>query len=407
MKYHANVVKFFIFCFLINLHLWIPIWIIFLQDRGMSYVQIGVLDSIVLVIMTIMEIFTGAVADKYGRKTSMLIGTLLFSLGMLGLVTQVLSPIFILGFIIWGTSFTFISGADMAFLYDSLKAENKEDKYNKLMGRYLFIVQGSQLLASLLGGYIASLDMTYNFIITSVISLVAFVVALTFNEPPQSNEGSSNDEKSYFQTVIQGLRIFIYNSKIRYIVILGALLIVMPVLLTLVVIQPYAIHVGYSVANLGLIIVCVRIAGMIGSLTSNWFSRKYNHWSLISIVLLVIMICYALIWIYPMLVTIVPFAIISFVASLVRPVMSDLLNKSISGNQRATILSIQSLLFTLFLTILEPLIFILGEKSGLPMAVGLSGIFLVTLSLILIKLWRSSEIVFLKKEKEYPEIKTR
>jgi len=56
---------------------------------------------------------------------------------------------------------------------------------------------------------------------------------------------------------------------------------------------------------------------------------------------------------------------IALVAGLMRPVLSALLNARIPSAQRATILSLQSLIWTLMLAVLEPSIFTLAAKTRL------------------------------------------
>ena len=46
------------------------IWLLYLASRGMSLVQIGILESIFHITSMLCEVPTGYIADRYGRKTS-------------------------------------------------------------------------------------------------------------------------------------------------------------------------------------------------------------------------------------------------------------------------------------------------------------------------------------------------
>jgi len=128
--YRGNIWRFFVVQGLIHFLLWIPIWVVFLQDKGVSLTQIGVLESVAWVLSAGLEVPSGAIADRWGRKASMAIGTFLYSMAMLLILADALSPMFLLGYALWNTSFAFISGADTAFLYDSLKADGRASLRN-------------------------------------------------------------------------------------------------------------------------------------------------------------------------------------------------------------------------------------------------------------------------------------
>ena len=97
--------------------LWVPIWVVFLQRKGLSLTQIGILESIAWILTAALEVPTGLIADRWGRKASIAIGTLLYSVAMFLILTPALTPSFILGYVLWNSSMAFVSGADSALLY--------------------------------------------------------------------------------------------------------------------------------------------------------------------------------------------------------------------------------------------------------------------------------------------------
>ncbi len=144
-SFDRNVPRYYLFSGLTSSMFWLPIWIIFLQDRGLSLGQIGMLEVVALIVGAVMEVPTGVVADTYGRKVSLTIGAFLNGLALLALLTGVLSPVFLIGYILWNVSYTFFSGAGEALLYDSLKlagrdAEVKSRKFCKCPPRSVVIL---------------------------------------------------------------------------------------------------------------------------------------------------------------------------------------------------------------------------------------------------------------------------
>jgi len=184
----GNVWRLFTAQALLMFILWVPIWVVFLQRKGLSLSEIGLLEAGAWVLTAAVEIPTGAIADRWGRKTSIALGSLAYSIAMFLILADALSPAFLLGYALWNSSFAFVSGADSALLYDSLKADGRASEAAKQSGRYAAIEQGSQGIAALLGAALATVDITLCFTICGVLGLVATALVLSVKEPPQFSE---------------------------------------------------------------------------------------------------------------------------------------------------------------------------------------------------------------------------
>src|SRR5258708_40346663 len=74
--------------------LWVPIWVVFLQRKGLSLTQIGILEAIAWILAAACEVPTGLIADRWGRKASIAIGTFLYGVQIFLIPTPALSPPF-------------------------------------------------------------------------------------------------------------------------------------------------------------------------------------------------------------------------------------------------------------------------------------------------------------------------
>ena len=79
------------------------------------------------------------------------------------------------------------------------------------------------------------------------------------------------------------------------------------------------------------------------------------------------------------------FAIMNYANSLLYPIQSNSLNKLIPSGQRATILSIDSMLFSMFMVLLFPLSGLLADKLNLNYTFFGLGILQITLMIILLR----------------------
>ena len=81
--------------------------------------------------------------------------------------------------------------------------------------------------------------------------------------------------------------------------------------------------------------------------------------------------------------------VISFVTAALRPILLNRIQSQVSDDIRATMLSMQSLMFTFLLAISEPILGIVADHNGMPTAyVGLAG---GLGFLVLLLFWKSRE----------------
>src|SRR5262245_13884897 len=83
----SNIPRYFAYTALkgFGFGLFLAVWVIYLQQqRGLSLSQAALIDVTFFVAAAFAEVPTGIVADRFGRKTSMVAGAALMSLGVLG-----------------------------------------------------------------------------------------------------------------------------------------------------------------------------------------------------------------------------------------------------------------------------------------------------------------------------------
>ncbi len=78
---------------------------------------------------------TGVVADKLGRKVSIAIGFLLITAGAIIYTSYPDFWIFVLAESLFGTGISFLSGAEEAFVYDTLKEIGREKESKRVFIR--------------------------------------------------------------------------------------------------------------------------------------------------------------------------------------------------------------------------------------------------------------------------------
>jgi len=372
--YQRNVPRYYLFSLLTSSMFWVGIWIIFLQDRGVSLSQIGMLEVVALFIGAVMEIPTGVVADTYGRKVSLAMGAFLNALAMLAMLTGALSPIFLVGYLLWNTSYAFLSGAGEALLYDSLTADGRGEMFAEVNGRNMAIIQAASGVAGLLGGFIAAWDMRACFVLTAGLYILAGIVALSMNEPPQ---GEADAPKTSFRDNLRiGVGIAVHQPVVRYVILYGSMLSLFSLLVIGFLVQPYAEEVGLPVWTMGGILLLTSGGSMIGAWLSGRADRRLGRGRLLMVVPATVVGLQLLLWLAAAPAAIGLVAIISLATALSQPILSAMLNDAIPSAQRATVISLQSLLFSLAASPIQIALLAIATRTSAALAIGVSGVML-------------------------------
>jgi len=389
-SYRGNIWRLFAVQALLRFILWVPIWVVFLQRKGLSLTQVGLLEGVAWTITAFLEVPTGAIADRWGRKASIAVGASLYGLAMFLILAEALSPAFLLGYALWNSSTAFVSGADSALLYDSLKADGRAAQAAKQSGRYAAINQASQGIASLVGAAIATIDINLCFSICGFLALAAAALVLTIHEPPRTTE-DGEEYLGYWRNLKTAVRIAARRPVVRALVLLSATIATVPLVVYYVLLQPYSVGVGLPLAALGIVVIGVQLSTVVASWLAHRTEDHVRLASVVAVALVVFIAATALLAALPSIPSLALMLAVALVPALLSPLLSARLNHLIPSGQRATILSLGAPLFELGLAIAMPLMLAFADRFGAPAAIGLSSVAFGVTAVPLMFVWRVAE----------------
>lgn len=389
MAFEGNVWKSFVYRFLMNFQLWWPIWVVYLQkERGLSLTRITLLDVPFFLLVVVAEIPTGAIADRFGRRISLMLGSLMFSVAVFVFGIAESYPVILISYTAWGLGLTFQSGADAAILYDSLKAIDREEDFQKINSRLWAMTSAAVLVAILIGAPIAAATSFSTVIVASAaISLFAVPVALSMHEP-RAEPGSEHEH--YFQTVANGIRDAWRQPALRYIIIFSGLLNA-ATFAPLIFVQPFLSEHNVGTGDLGLWQAPVRGAGVVAALLVHQFvSRAGQRIAFFSMPIAIAVAMFSLagidsLWTYAV------FLGVGMVAGMQNPVLATYVNRRIPSERRATMLSVQSLIASFLLAGMEPLSGVLADAYGLQGMFLAIGVLIAVFGGAVLYLWNRAE----------------
>jgi MFS family permease len=155
---------------------------IFLLDAGLTNLEAFAANAFFTAGMVLFEVPTGIVADTVGRRASYLLGTLTLagSTVLYVLLWQVEASFWLWALVsmLLGLGFTFFSGAVEAWLVDALTATGFTGEMETVFGRGQMVGGAAMLTGSVAGGVLAQeTSLGVPFVLRAVILIVMFAVA--------------------------------------------------------------------------------------------------------------------------------------------------------------------------------------------------------------------------------------
>jgi MFS family permease len=389
MAYESNIWKSYLYRFLMEFQLWWPIWVIYLQrERGLSLTQIALLDTPFFLLMVLAEVPTGAIADRFGRRWSLMLGSSLFAVAVFVFAIADSYPVILLSYGAWGLGLTFQNGADVALLFDSLKAVGREGEFQKINSRLTALRSLSVLLAILIGAPIAEAT-SYSFpiMLSAMIALLAVPVALSMHEAKREVHDAS---ERYLQTLVSGIRDAWRHAALRYVILFSGI-IWMATFTPLIFQQPFLHRHGVGTGDLGLWQAPIRGAGIVAALLAYQFvARMGQRGAFFALPVLLIVANLALAgvdhgW------AAAGFLGTGLVAGLNPPMIATYINHRIPSERRATILSVQSVVASGILAICEPIGGIIADQFGLRAVFLVFAVITAATAFPLLFLWTRAE----------------
>ncbi|QLG28646.1 MFS transporter [Halorarum halophilum] len=196
----GSILKYYLYKSTKAVEFYRPIMYLFFLAQGLSFTQIAILEALYNLTTLFGEIPTGYIGDRVGRRNSLLIGTSLISLTLLGIgLSNSFLPLAGL-YVCWSLGYNFRSGSEDAWLYDTLTDDLSEDEFAHVRGRGESAALAVGVVAAILGGYLGSIDLSYPWFVAAGVTSLGVVVLLTLDEP-ETYKDTATDELSLRRTV--------------------------------------------------------------------------------------------------------------------------------------------------------------------------------------------------------------
>ena len=154
-----------------------PIWAVFLLSRGLSLTQFGIVEAALHVGMLIAQVPTGALADALGRRRLLVAAGFFTAIAELGYVYAPGFALICVAGGIHGVAFALRTGADEAYLFDSLAHDDAQAQFPRMLGGLWAVFQFAGAISFMAGGLIATYSQPLAFWLTATCALAASAIA--------------------------------------------------------------------------------------------------------------------------------------------------------------------------------------------------------------------------------------
>ena len=212
LKKSHNARVFLLLKFIANMWFVEAVWY-FYWGRFLSYSQVGLAFSWLVVVGLLAEIPTGYFADKFGRKASVILGNFLLGAGGVIMASSQNGWYLIAGTTIMSIGRAFISGALEALVYDDLKRIKLAHAYDGLVAFGIQVAFVGFLFAVPLGGFLYTSWFRLPNILEAVAACLAIVISFSLREV-----ASKVDNKEKTENILIGFRELLLPNLRPYIV---------------------------------------------------------------------------------------------------------------------------------------------------------------------------------------------
>lgn len=341
-------------------------WVAILAARGYSLVEIGLAETVFHITSLILEIPSGVLADVFGRKTMLVVSSIMRMIGNIIMIASCNLFMVCISIAFYAMSYNFSSGSGDALAYDSLKTENKEAYYEKYASNQLLIYRLCNGLSTLCAGFALFIGYKAAYGTDIIMGIIQIRILISLCEVGLQHNG--NLEKNMFSAVRKELITcfatslsFLKSAKKAILLMFCNSLVGAIDILLLFFLQAKLPEVGMPRWALGFALFFMEMGGVFGAkIILKCNMMRYRNIFVIATLLVLFGVLLEHSGMYVIMTAGGFIAALSDDALQVRT--NTMLQDMFPSEQRATLISIESFTFSMIMIVLSPLAGILFSQ---------------------------------------------
>ena len=336
-------------------------WILFFIQNGLSLLQIGLLESIFHGTSLLCEIPSGMLADRFSYKTNLYLARLA-SIGssILILFGQGNFWIYALAMMVSAWSYNFDSGTSTAFLYDSAVEAGQKDRYLQISSFLSGVAEVTRTLGTVVAGFFIHGALAWTYLIAIGLSFLSIILIYFMKEPMAKRE---KNEALTFKTIVLQVRKEWHEKPVLFYWMMTYQLVgTLMCMFYFYYQQKISDLAGWQVSLVmligsGLNLIAVYVASQIG--------KKWNSNRVFPILVALTGLALLLVFFGTPFAFLLVYLLTDILYAVYQPIYFNDLQGYLPSSVRATMLSINSMLFSLSMIVIFPLTGWLIDRWGL------------------------------------------
>ncbi len=327
----------------------------FQQEVHLSLGELFLIQALFGISVFLLEVPSGYLADRISRRGCVIGGCFVAVIGMTVYASASSVGSLIAAEFLLAVALSLVSGADSALIYDSLLCAGQEGQYTKITSRLTTISGWSEAISGIAGGLLAAENIRFPFFGEAVVGLFACAAALFLIETPIAHrgEGRASSLRAVVTMALKGDAGL--SSLLLYAASTGA-----STLTVVWLLQPYLYVKGLAIPLFGFVWCFLNVMVGVGAFFVPKLLRRFSSAQLIKAICPLIASVYCTLFIFersiPLWGVVPIIALFFYIRGMSCPLYQSAVNSLVESNVRATVLSIQSMVFRLFFAVLGPIV---------------------------------------------------
>ena len=342
---------------------WFPIStiILFYESFGLNIEQIVLLKTILSLTILVLEVPSGYLADRWGRKACLVVGSGVWISSWLIYCTSDSFWEFAIAEILAGVAGSLISGANTALAYDTLLQLDRQSEYQVWEGRLVAIAGISEAVCGLVGAAIAAINLVYPFYLQTICLVIYFCLALSLVEPKNRATSATTPHLAQLRKIVFDIY---QRPKLRWLILLSSVFSSASFLIVWLS-QDYLQQLNLPIQAFGWAWAIFHLGMSLASVNSHHLQRILGAKRAILGAIAVLAGSYICLGSVTQVWGLIFVMGIYFVRGFCTPLILNHLNQQIGSQVRATVLSINSLVFRIVFALIAPVLGAIAARADL------------------------------------------
>lgn len=348
------------------------LWVIFLQQRGLSLVQIGLCESVFHLTSLFSEVPSGMLADRFGYKAILIGGRVAAIVHALIMLMATNFWWFALGFVLQAWAYNLQSGTIEALLYDSLAENHATERFPVVTKNMNMVIESATPVGVLLAGGFVHGHLSVTYLLYMVSAIVAIGCIIGLREPLRDQATAITGTQSLSAILRAAGKCLRQLPELRQLMVFHAAFSALG-MTYYYDFQAVMTAKGFSGPLISGILIATAILNVGGVQLTPWLQQR---WALVRLLrgltALLASVLISALWANT-LGLVLGYLLVNLLLAIVEPVLSNYYNRLLPSAQRATLLSVSSMIFSLMMVVLFPVMGWLIEWSSFAVAFGGTG----------------------------------